>query len=854
MANYLLNISASQEQFEYIINEKFLINFINKIPMISLNNESRDSKEYKKKSLYLKQIGFNLILNNLENENIINKFSFNDVVKTINYLVEKDSFPVNIDLVNNINIFYNSMLPKLLVSENFSELLRYDYFINKNSIDSLELIATNNPTINLLAVLLSYEQKNKKNKTNHSFNSDTEEKIVKIINSLISKLDRESVKKLTSYYDYSIPLFTMVGNNSIDKYENNFLNVDLSNLQNISEENINLILEVDESFKKNIIQKKILLPVENIENLFNRPSNLPKHLKFIIDYVRLNKEQFLQNKVLLTALIKEPLTKSIIQIDTKNIQVENYKNLLNNYKKEVEINLLTKPFHNKGDYESEEYKTLENKTKKLKDENVIFKDSFTFDFVKEKIEELIKNKNFEEFIILKNYSLTYSHHDIFYNYVNNSNFNNVLKDLENLSYCEIIKSTISYYGGESQNSIQFSKFNKAQNNILAGMLLELAKTDSESSSSEKIFQLFPYNKKDFLNDFIVKNMPLKMFYSYELSPKVKNNNSIVTQVYTNSQIIDAFNNIEKSGNFFNIHDNNLSCSRFFENNFMNNEKAYHELLEFAKNNSPKLYVILGNKEIFSDFLKKDDNKNNDELISDYFLAHFDTDVLLKGFKQIFEEIKKSKYNYADKHSYNSEFALSCIRSVIHNTYYDKDINHVRTYLSPYSTKDSEKMVEFFFNEAPLFLMNSWMVGNISLIPEHISTSFGKYIKTLDIIDKILVSSEQISESNFSISPRDDKEDYRAKGYLSGMINHYLQEEKELHLDYISFLIERDTFFQDELNCDSKTGYVLCSQTLDFIKNNKELKNKLNISQSKFSLDNILSEKKEIKTIFKRKKI
>lgn len=854
LANYLLKLSASQTQFEYIIDKDFLIQFIKKIEGFSLDNYDLDTQEYKEKSFYFKKIVFSLIVSSFENKKIIDKFSFYDLVKTINSLKEKDSFPTNEILTKDINKFYIATLPKLLNSENFSELLNHhSHFIDKNSIDSIELIAKNNPNINLLTVLLNYNQKMKTNNKNYYFNNNNiVERVEKVINYLISSLDRESVKKLTSYYNYNIPLLTLVGNYSIGSYENNFLNIKDVSLKEISEVNLDLLLQVDSSFKKTVLDKKIIIPSVNLKTILNRSLKLNGNLSFLKKYIKINKNQFLEDEGLLTLLIKEPLTKDFIKIDSQFIQIENYKKLLDTHNKIIEVNLLTEVFYKKGDYESAGCKELEKKKKDFEREIGIFKDSFTFDFIKEKIKELVLNKKFEEFLTLKEYSLTNSHYDIFYSYVNNSNFNTVLKDLENIAYRSLIKSTINRHGSED-NNIQFSNFNQTENSILAGMLLPILAAEPEKESyPEKIFQLFPYNKRNFLNDFIVKNMPLKMFYSYYLSPNVKEENSVLNQVYTNQQIIEAFNKIEKEGNFFNCHDVNISCDKFFKDNFKNNEKAYRELLNFAKDNNPKLYVILGNKEIFSDFLVKNEKKYVDELVSDYCLENFNIDILIKGFKQIFEECKAKNLNYEDRFSYNSSFALSCVRSVIHNTYYDKDINNIRTNLSPYSTKDSDKLVEFFFNEAPLFLMNSWAVGNINSVSKHIEINFGKYIKKEDLIDTLLVSCNELSESNFNISKSNGMEDYRAQGYLTGMINHYLQEEKEVELDYISFLIERYVFFQDELNRDVK--YNMYSQTLDFIKDSEDIKNKLNITQSKFSLDNILAEKEEVKNVFKRKKL
>lgn len=832
-----------------LIDNYFIDELINKLKKIKFGYLDVNSFEINKKFDQLKFKYLNYVINN-QTEKVLSVTSLTDLASGINYFYEKNYLNQNTELSNLANIFYNSLFIQFLKTDNFIEINQSGNFINRYSVDLISKIAEEKPSINFLIFLIKNNEKN----NNYHIKS-----LKSIIDNMIPKLDKKSVLEVTSFFNYKFSKNKINETNSIASYEDNLLNYKDVSFKDLSELSLSILLKESQDFRNAIINKKEVLKSRQVYSLISIAGADKKIMDFLVEYLKINENNVKEDESLLRFITTHPLAKKLMKLESKDYEEKDYKEFLIKVK---DLNLLKeeeeegeKSKNDKDYYDSPEYDTYSLKSRVLDKEIESLKKGLTFDFLKEKINSLLKGNNFEEYYILKNNSLVSGNNsDIIFKYIDKLSFNKLLINIEDPSFIKVLEDSFDY---NNVTKIKFKEFKSEENNVLAELLCSKFKNDIKPLS------FFKPEAKGFMNEFVVKNMPLEVFYSYSLRPEIEGNNrmwlskqeSLINNPYTNEQLIESFNKANKIG-FFSLREANIAYHDVFQSNFKGREESFKEILSITKENNHKMYAILAHRSIINNFYDRDSKMGQEEFQSHYFKNNFDIDTVLKGLKIIINEINEAKD--LDYSKFNNELAFSVLDNIIYMTQYDKRDSGDLEYFSFLDVEERHKIIDFLFKEVPYFTMEHHRVGGI-FIPSYIAENFKNYAEIPSIINDILIPKSHMKGPNLSLSERGNNSSNRYNNYVDeitmGMVNFFIKQNKLEYINYISYLIESSNF-NEELSYDFKceSGFRDNTQILDFISTNPVLIEKLKICQDKFSLDSLLAEKTENKLQTRKHKI
>ena len=222
--------------------------------------------------------------------------------------------------------------------------------------------------------------------------------------------------------------------------------------------------------------------------------------------------------------------------------------------------------------------SLYEQSQQIRKESSELLGNLSHDFFNEKIVKLVQERNFDDLKLIKkasNTSLEY-----FYQYVSKLDFNELLKNIENDSFRNLIVNAINY---DNKTAFKFNTYSERENTILAEMLV-----NEFPKEPLKITYFFMPKNRDFVKEFSIKNCPKEIFYSYKLRPKestyynIKKGDDpeegvLIKTPYTVEQIWRAYRNLDKKEGFFSYMDVNASFDHFFSANFKDNEQGYLDL-------------------------------------------------------------------------------------------------------------------------------------------------------------------------------------------------------------------------------------------------------------------------------------
>lgn len=717
--------------------------------------------------------------------------------------------------------------------------------------------------------------------------------------------ENEFIKKLKSNYSFSKKISSFFEDKKyLVQDENIFFAYEGKKLTDINERLWSVTARLRPEFYDEIIKRKELAPDTFIYHCLNNSDN--KKIKdFLVNYVKLHREKIEKNESILPNFLSNSNQKEIFPRSSNETKI--YKELLELMEQEHNINQERKSIENLKesgtqraysrkdlnlpeidiekfdekilfDYKiatkldiQTRYVDLYKKEEFLNKQQTKLKGKLSFEFMQEKFIDLIKEKNFTQIAYLEKERMLSSHNDLLVEFINNQNFTDLMECFKDKSFLELFKSQINY---ENNTKIKLNNFSEDENNKVAKKLIKLFKDDKK-----KVFYFFEEGNRKFIKNFVIENMPEEIFYSYSFLVKDDETykpTNFVNEPYTNEEIYKAFKKLDDKEGFFSDTGVNSRVNTFFSNTFGSSgyrqdkkEKLklqkksldrYLNFLDFAKEKNLKLYVLAAHSDCFINTIgwgEKDESgktQTRDEIIHKFFMKNFDFDLILKGMKEIVDEMKERHGN-----KFNSNNASGAIVSIIHNTYYDNyDENNRSVYYSSMGHEDTKKLFKFLFNEAPMICVERHKIGN-ALEPEKFFKENVQDIVNINNIENFLYPDNRVSTQYLSVHNKGDQQE-RLLSFFTSIVNNALDTKDSATLEYLLHLVKQKEFSSKEMSYRSKRGLNKIENNhssdmfMEVIQDNQDMKALLNTLILKNKLDNSLGDEKEEKVELKRKKI
>lgn len=855
----LIQSDCSIEQLKLIFDNFFLEEiFYNKD--LSINRKLDVKNEFANKHLYI----VNLLIDKIiENPNIsdkkkesvlqygfklINEFYYNDIYDDV--------------LLNPVTNKLYEILPTVLTNNNILEILSYSNCIfNEKTKDYFINYIKKETSINQYLLLISFYKKYSKAETNNSFFQLIKENI----NDLGTKLNSIDVNKILAYYDLKNEFktetlqFNKNNTNSIISINqsHNILRYKNMPYEDLSEQMIKTLIFIEPNFISHINKNNYLLPENTILSLLYYVKNLNEYndknliVNFLNDYFIKNKLVIEENSKLIYQIKKSSFSNLFLLYKNDSLLESYFDEYIKNSKN---IFFMNKSMEQKSIFQ-EQYNEFSSKKELLEASNNDLINQLDIVFLHKKCDSLINQHNFENLYLLKNYERAFDNNYIrkaFIKYCNHSSFEELINNSNNLYFVELLKQTMSY---DNTTDIVFLDFGKEKNILLAKKLLPHIKN---------ISLLRYFTNTDFAKDLAIECFPQEIFFSYDLT--IANDDSffkektLIHDFYSNDEVILAYDNIEKKHNIFQVKDINASYYHFFNNNYKNREKEFLELVELSKTR-PKLYSMLAQFDVINNFSSYQSDDSVYKQAMNYFIKHFDFDIILKGIETILDEINNySQYIYLQEDeeqsrtiSFYQKIATSTILNNIYLTYYDviesEYTNSSNTkYKSLMSVENTDKMITLLMKKAPLLLLSRNVIGAYDDIGTNIKCNITKYIQDENFINNFFYPKNTIKIDFLNIKDKNNDATKRLYNIVDGIIDFYEQNKDIYSLGYIKYLIKQKDFFETSLkykyiNIDHEKNDIT-DHIIDGIFSNENIINNINILESRLTLNNVILTNKE----------
>lgn len=354
------------------------------------------------------------------------------------------------------------------------------------------------------------------------------------------------------------------------------------------------------------------------------------------------------------------------------------------------------------------------------------------------------------------------------------------------------------------------------------------------------------SNEDFYKEVLMEKSPHDIIYNYKMR---------VGGFYKSPYSVEDFIKIIESANnqpdilFAPGVNDGSSVIDMVNRNFENNEEDYLKVVEYAKHNNLKLYTILSYSNCYRDFKPKDNKKLMYESDADYLKDNFDISKIIDGVEVILNEYYEK---VTDENKTSLERGvIPTISRVVWSSYYTNSSSN--DFYPVFNKEQSDKLIRVLAKNAPLFLMTCSSIGVYKNLPKHLSENFGDYFENLTITKAIYPTKDLVENW------RQDGWMGKNIGYsLDGLINNYINQDKIIELDYLSYLTQQDKFMDEEIDSEYRKGKY--SPIISYIngdtKNNENyfaLSDKLKTCSQKFFVEGLLEKKeKDNKSIVKRK--
>lgn len=662
--------------------------------------------------------------------------------------------------------------------------------------------------------------------------------------------------------DYNFFIQKKIKKQKIIKDSQNIFAFEELSLEEISQDNYMHIVSVRPEFYDYLLSFKKELPNEFIHFSLRNSSYEPAR-NFLKFYVLEHRNSIEKDNSLMNSFLSNDYQKEIFPVNDALEDERNYElldKIANRIDKiEMEKEEIKKRFNLNNDYHyiysrkdlnlepidiqsfdenatHEDYSKNKSKAKvrfvdlyqkssSLNKEYSDIENKLSHEFIEKNLKKALDNKDFSRVKWIYEKRHQHSLKQLFTQYVNQSSYEQLMKDLNDSNFVDILKKQIDYH---NKTEIQFQSFTTAQKIKLSNKLISIFESESDSYYS-KPFNFFKQEDRDFIKEYVIEKMPTNVIFGYDFRPTriLKNDSSFITSPYTPEDLYRTYQNLEKTKGFFSYTDVNAHYDGFFATVFgddgfgkkdektrIKKLKEFKDFLKFVEKNDSQLYVLLAHDHCFSGLLEWGNKKNQelheittkDEAIHHFFLENFNVDVMLNGMDIILEKMKSSSNSYGEKEKYNNKLASHVITRIGFLTYYDKyDENHRRHYYSQMSEKDLIKIMKFFFEKSPEHFIEIHRLGTLDeeKMPEFFFKHFDE-ITTPESIRNFFTPDSRIYCEYFNIRDSDQMKAKFTK--ISQIILEKCIEKKDNQMiEYIKYLCDFEKYMDKGLdyNCSQK---------------------------------------------------
>lgn len=922
--DFLYN-QATPEQFETIMDEGFITTVLKEkfsesdSIFFRSDVDTRDNYDLLKKNYFLHSGLLNILV---KDETLCHKVELMNILSTIELLQNNREQPKKGDysqLVkqnqNNIQHFFSEIFPNYLVNDKVGQVYsNLKLIFNPVNLQHIDELSEKNPTINLFyGLCLTYKALNSNNffmSDNYSLSMGLEKtiaqmyKTIKNEDTVTTKMILESlsgVKKTEFINDLLTDINSTIVSQQSKSNSHNIFVYEGNDLTALPSVLWSYIYSVRPEFSKEINCQGITAPDEFLRTCLKDIEN-PISKDFLREYAVIHREEIEKNTALLNLFLSSPQQTEIFPEVSTQRSHDAYNYFLKLLIKEKNVEQLivehkekypnTDLFYSRQGLGREQIDIVlynENQAIELNttaDINVRHADLYcksnyyqkcqkeqielmSFEFLSKQVTQLVTNKDFSTLQLLNEKKILKPHYNKVVQYINQCDYSELMSNTKNSDFITLLKSGIEH---NHKTDIVFKQFTMEESGQVAQSLLP-------SFTKDKIIDynmFYFFEDKEFIKDFSIKHFPSDVFYHHEFFVG-HHKTGLVPTPYSNEQIYQAYQSLEKTTGFFSETNVNADYTNFLGANFFSrgeNEVEHQksqlnnflDLVSFAKDNDPKFYLLLANYQIFSNAMNWDINKTSeykpatrDESINLFFKENFNIDVILQGFREIISDMKN---NYQEdiyektpsKRRFNKKLAANIITRVINNTYYQSyEKNTNREYLSHTEQQDTIKIINFFFNEAPTFLIDRYVIGQatnpVQFFKEH-SEHFVNY----QSVEKFLFPQNHLIIPNLNLYDNEQQKS-RLIGITEAIIENCIEKNDRPTIHYMDYMIKQFNFIKKEVGYKAKnkvnsTNSDIFIQCLAQDNNISQLLDK---ALFKMNLDNNLAVKDHAPKI-KRKKI
>lgn len=693
-------------------------------------------------------------------------------------------------------------------------------------------------SINYLYVLMQV--------TNKENNRWENKPYVEEINRVIPLLNKDDVILLSKTLNYKIDK-KLLKDNPRQGYENNLLNFNPEIIKNMSMSNFKSTFLLSKEFRDMVLDSNldnIIIEDRNknknerysrdliLHLLNNIEDKKSPYFDFVKKFIKKNREFMVENYF--SNLVTHPMRESLIKIDTKDLEKDSYSKiekvlseLADASLKYDELYALREEVPKKDRKKiDDERDIVSNKKDELTKEVDSVIKNISFEFYQQKIKEADPIKAIQLYNINRG-----DHQDTIYNKIENLDFNTTKELLNNKVFLQFIfnnKQSDSSNNNEKRVLVLNKNFNDIQNVELVELMLKnfndkslfIKQYEKEVCLNKVLYLIHKDNRGSITNDLVVKHDPANMFNSYDYLPKETGYfQKHVTHEFSNQQIIDAIENLNKMGkkiicitNQNLSHDNLLSHNFSYESNNKKNKNEanpklneYLDLLKYLEKD-PINYLACIHSDIIQNFIERDKFEYLDIAKSDFYNKHVNIDVVVEGIKEIFK-ISSEFYASEDKyHNDDKTFkgiavknALKAVTNFISFTYYSDSRNDVL--ISEFTEDKSKKILKIVMEEAPYLYFSLPYVGKLGSTTEELANNFREYYYD-GLIDNFFLNSSKLEIVSEHLSLEyDKKQEYwqstSADKFITGLIEYLTLERKADELYSLDCIIKEKKFNEEQ---------------------------------------------------------
>lgn len=521
-------------------------------------------------------------------------------------------------------------------------------------------------------------------------------------------------------------------------------------------------------------------------------------------------------------------------------------------------------------------------------------------FIKDKVEELLKNKDFENLLILLKSSLGRNIKVLLpliensFNLYSREELLEVVKDKFWRNIVLELNNTVRYDDTKSNFKFKLSSVEEYKD-FLDLILFQLKETSDfkfltkelwpdyvvgKNLNKEKAYYVFNLlddsdpNVQIAIKQYAIENFLKQVLYSYDLfyttEPRYKK--VPINEPYTNEEVLKIFKDGVRTGAIVNMFDVNARVYEWIDANYrlehgsnceIESQKRKKDFEDLVRQSLeiPMLHAVLCSSNILRSFAAKDErfeNLKGDEAQSLYCDAFFDKKVLIEGVEQwldysksrqdAFDKLKnsenlKSRNNNDSPHELdtNVELVKGVVNQVIWASYYDKkDDSGVTKYYSSWSNEETIAFADVLLKKAPGIFLGLHCLGNLSDFSKSISEHLINNKFEQPLVEKILCFKDE--SKNYGLSGRFG-EYYDA--HLSSLLLHCLKHQEKNQIQYIKSLCDNYSFIEESrigfnLNDDEERRQKIklreFSEQIEFATNNEKFMQMLNSISEVFKIE------------------